>query len=334
MALGGTSPAHGGGRQRWPMRTPLERCPRLSKHLGIDLRVKRDDLFPFFGGGNKARKILGFVREAEALGCNALITTGGLQSNHARVTALAAASKGWLCKLVLHGDPRALHNPRGNLLLMLLAGAEVIVVSPDQIRRSLEIAERDLVTQGHRPLVIPGGAHSLIGALAYVEAAQELLEQCEELKWYPSWLILPSGTGTTQAGLVVGLERAGWQVHVVGISVARHNPRGQAIIEEACRDLRKHLGMDSFERETSFRDEWVGEGYEKAYPRVWESIRLAATLDGLILDPTYTGKAFAGMIDMLASGEIERGAKVLFWHTGGLFNLMAADFPCISEVVQ
>jgi len=307
------------------MRTPLERCPGLSKHWGIDLYVKRDDLFPFVGGGNKARKIIGFVKQADAAGCDALVTTGGVQSNHARVTALHAAARGWRCRLVLHGEPGVLQNPRGNLLLMLLVGAEVMVVSPDGISQALGTIQRELVAEGHRPLVIPGGGHSLTGALAYVEAVSELRGQCDELEWYPDWLILASGTGTTQAGLVVGLEQLGWSMNVVGISIARRNPRGEEIVEEACRELREHLGLYGRRKEVSFRDEWVGEGYEKAGPQVWASIRLAAALDGLVLDPTYTGKAFSAVTDMIESGEITRGARVLFWHTGGLINLLAAD---------
>ena len=163
------------------MRTPLERCPRLSKHLGIDLHVKRDDLVPLAGGGNKARKITGFVDQAVALRCDALVTTGGVQSNHARVAALHAAARGWRCRLILHGESEVLQNPRGNLLLMLLAGAEVTVVCPDGVSRALETARQELLAEGCRPLVLPGGGHSLIGALAYVEAASELQGQCDEL---------------------------------------------------------------------------------------------------------------------------------------------------------
>jgi D-cysteine desulfhydrase len=190
-------------------RTPLQRLPRLSDRFGVDLYVKRDDLFPFVGSGNKARKIIGFVKQADAAGCDALVTTGGVQSNHARVTALHAAARGWRCRLVLHGEPGVLQNPRGNLLLMLLAGADVTVVSPKGVPQALETVQQELVAGGHRPLVIPGGGHSLTGALAYVEAASELREQCDELEWHPDWMILPSGTGTTQAGLVVGFEQLG-----------------------------------------------------------------------------------------------------------------------------
>lgn len=305
--------------------SPLHDVPSLSARLGVDLYVKRDDLLPIIGGGNKARKIRGFVEKAEALGCDALITTGGVQSNHARVTALEAAARGWCCSLVLHGSSQALQDPRGNLRLMLLTGANVTIVSANAVGQKMQVVEQQLRADGHKPLVIPGGGHSPIGALAYADAVSELKSQCEQLHWCPDWLVIASGTGTTQAGLIVGLERLAWRLNVVGISVARRNPRGAAIVREACSKLRKHMGLCEHETRVDFRDGWVGEGYERADLRVWKTIHMAAELDGLVLDPTYTGKAFLAMTDMIACGEIHEGDSVLFWHTGGLMNLLAAD---------
>jgi 1-aminocyclopropane-1-carboxylate deaminase/D-cysteine desulfhydrase-like pyridoxal-dependent ACC family enzyme len=166
--------------------------------------------------------------------------------------------------------------------------------------------------------------------MAYVEAVEELQRQCQQDGWRPGWIILASGTGTTQAGLVVGIERLGWATQVVGISVARPNPRGGEVVTKACEEVAQDLGLRVGSWSVDFRDDWIGEGYEKADGSVLSTIRLAAQEDALILDPTYTGKAFCALLDLVDEGEIAEGAKVLFWHTGGLMNLLASDYAIIE----
>lgn len=304
--------------------TPFERLGRLSGILGVNLWAKRDDLYPLTGGGNKARKIVLIAAEAEKSGCNALVTCGGAQSNHCRVVALVAAAKGWRCRLLIHADPKETIPPRGNFLLMKLAGAEIEFIRLQDAAEAMRSAMRDLVDQGVRPFEIVGGGHSVAGAIAYVTAVDELAGQCKADGWQPDWLIHASGTGTTQAGIAVGIERLGWPTRVVGISVARGKARGTQVIEQSCSEIRKHLGFVGAPRAVDFRDTWVGEGYEKAGPEVLDAIRLACRTEGLVLDPTYTGKAFAGLLSMVGDGEIASGSKVLLWHTGGLLNLMAS----------
>jgi 1-aminocyclopropane-1-carboxylate deaminase/D-cysteine desulfhydrase-like pyridoxal-dependent ACC family enzyme len=308
--------------------TPVSRLGRLSTDLRIDLRVKRDDLLPLTGGGNKVRKLARILEAEEqaGTGINALVTNGGLQSNHARVTALLAASRGWPCKLVLHTEPGDVPPASGNFLLMRLAGADLRLVTADEVASALELAREDLVAAGLRPRVIPGGAHTLEGALAYADAVDELLEDPLLRGWTPDWVVLASGTGATQAGLVAGFARAGLRgTRVVGVSVARRNPRGQAAVQSSCEELARALGLEPLT--VDFRDEWVGPGYEKPTPATLEALQHAARSEGLVLDPTYTGKAFAALLDLVARGEIPQGARVLFWHTGGLLNLMTAHAP-------
>ncbi|HEU65668.1 MAG TPA: pyridoxal-phosphate dependent enzyme [Chloroflexi bacterium] len=296
-----------------------------SQDLPVDIRVKRDDLFPMTGGGNKARKIKEILREADHLGCNALVTTGGTQSNHARVVALAAAERRWKCKLILHGTPDQLKRPQGNLLLMHLASAEIEIVSPDEIAGAMR-ASMDALEKSWQPYEIPGGGHCIAGARAYVDAVDELAVQCSELDWMPDWIIHASGTGTTQAGIVAGVERQGWSTKVVGISVARRNPRGKTIVEQSYQELRTSLRLPGPALEIDFRDAWVGAGYEMADERIIQTITQVARQEGLILDPTYTGKAFTALLDMIHSGEISPGDRVLFWHTGGLLNLLDSSY--------
>lgn len=309
-----------------PYTSPLIQLPRLGAHLKLDLWAKRDDLLPLSGGGNKARKIWRIAELVETRQCNAIVTTGGTQSNHARAAALLAAQKGWKCKLILHSAEALNSPPTGNLLLMQLTGAEIEVVSPEQISESMKCAIEELGSRGYAPYEIPGGGHCIAGGLAYVEAIDELNKQLHSVDWFPEHIVLASGTGTTQAGIVIGLENLGVAARVHGISVARKNPRGSNVLSEMCSELRMHLGLTSIETRVRFDfwDNWIGDGYERANKKVLETIRLASRLEGLILDPTYTGKAFTGLIALVERKEIPLGSKVLFWHTGGLLNLMAS----------
>jgi len=307
--------------------------PKLGKFLNIDLRTKRDDLLPISGGGNKLRKAIRIFHKANKLCCNAVVTTGGIQSNHARVVALLAARYGWQCKLILHGSPSELRHPSCNTFLMHLAGAEITIVNPDKIAVTMVQAMQEFRNNGYKPFEIPGGGHSLEGAMAYVEAIKELEDQCQNDQWRPEWIILASGTGATQAGIVVGLELIGWKAGVVGVSVARKHDRGTGIIEQCCSDLRQYLKLDGADKQpVDFRDDWVGDGYEKAGENVFEAIRTAAKMEGIILDPTYTGKALCALMDLVASGDINEGDKVLFWHTGGLLNLLASRYS--KDIMQ
>lgn len=310
--------------------TRIDQASRLSRLLGVDLRIKRDDLYPCSGGGNKGRKIRPFLKDIAATGCDAVVTNGGVQSNHARVAALAAAEQGWPCRLVLHGEPEALDDPKGNLLLMKLAGADIDIVPPERFAGQLEFAMQMFRDSGRIPYLIPGGGHSVLGSATYADAVDEVATQSEE--WIPEVIVLASGTGTTQAGILAGVERRNWNVRLIGVSVARRNPRGTAVTQSAYDELRSHLKLSGSELTVEFRDEWIDGGYEVAGSRVLETIRETARNGGLILDPTYTGKAFMALTDLVKNGEIASGAKVLFWHTGGLLNLMAS--PCWSTTTS
>lgn len=312
--------------------SPLTKYPILGNHLSVNFYIKRDDLLPEVGGGNKVRKLAGIFEHAREIGCDAVVTTGGTQSNHARVAALLAATLGWQCALVLHGNPGDLNNPQGNLLLMRLTSANIKIVAPSEIAKTMQAAIKELKQQGFTPYEISGGGHCLKGTLAYVDAVNELEAQCRQINWYPDWIIHASGTGTTQAGIMAGLDVVGWPTRVVGVSVARRNPRGATIVEQAYEEVCTELGVVCQTNRVDFRDMWVGQGYEKADEKVFSAIRFAGQAGGIVLDPTYTGKAFAALIDLVHSGEIEPDSNVLFWHTGGLLNLIATNYK--REILQ
>ena len=304
--------------------SPLEPLTRLGARLGVDLRVKRDDLLPVPGGGSKLRAAVAVLDECAARGHDAVVTNGGSQSNHARVIALEAARYNMSCALVLHGDPAALGAPTGNLLLMRLGGADIYIVPSNQIDACIRSAVNRLRAAGRDPAVVPGGAHCLTGTLAYVDAGRELADQCRTSDWSPDIVVVASGTGATQAGILAGLQRAGLPCEVIGVSVARTNPRGTAAVaelyEEACRQLGLPVRPDS----VHFLDGWIGAGYEKASAQDLGVIRCAAQTEGLVLDPTYSGKAFHALVDLVHDGAIAPASRVVFWHTGGLVNLLAA----------
>ena len=285
-----------------------------------DLRVKRDDLYPLLGGGNKARKIRYILKHAVENGHTALVTNGGVQSNHARATALAAASAGLKCSLVLHSEePEQPHALSGNLMLMKMCGADLRFCRLADLAVTMDEEMGRLVDQGLKPLYLWGGGHCVQGSLAYYEAAHEAQRQCGD--WIPDYVVHASGTGTTQAGLVAGYAHL--PTKVIGISVARDKARGAAVVTESLSELGSHLKSDFSETVVDFRDDWIEGGYEKVSDRLINVIDEAG-LTGLLLDPTYTGKAYLGMKSMVESGEIPEGSKVLFWHTGGLLNLLSS----------
>ena len=308
--------------------TPIEALPRLSAALGgPQLLVKRDDLTGLAFGGNKTRKLEFVLAEAQAHGARTLITVGAAQSNHCRQTAALAARVGLDCILVLNGDPAA--QPTGNLLLDHLFGAELVWTSREERPTALQNAFQTAWAAGRRPYLIPLGASNAIGALGYEFAFQELLSQSVDV----DWIVLASSSGGTQAGLVLGARRAGWQGTVLGISIDEPQAELQGVVAAMASEASERFGeMISFNPgEIEVNADYLGAGYGiMAEPEI-EAIRLFARLEGLLLDPVYTGRAAAGLIDLIRKGYFKRGDRVLFWHTGGTPVLFGSPYG--AEIV-
>jgi len=310
--------------------TPVEPLPRLREALGggPHLLIKRDDAIAFGFGGNKVRKLAFVAARAQADGADTLITAGGVQSNHARATAAAAAKLGMRAVLVANGVRPA--RPTANALLDRLLGAEVEYVSAREERsvRMAEIADR-LRREGRRPFVIPVGASTPLGALGYVGA---ILELCDQIP-APDVIVHATSSGGTQAGLVAGCRLLGLRTRIVGISA----DEGSAVLRAGIGALVSGIA-DLFDAggdpesvalhrvdpgAVEVDDGFVGEGYGIPTDASNEAIDLAAGCEAIFLDPTYTAKAMAGLIARVRSREFGEAGTVLFWHTGGQVGLFA-----------
>lgn len=305
--------------------TPIERHPRLADVLGIDidLRLKRDDLFPMGGGGIKARKIRYIAKEAIERGHDVIVTNGGPQSNHARATALLCAELGLRCHLVVVLEPGRRYLDTGNVLLMRLAGATIEFCRKDELAQRMDTTVAAYAQRGHNPLYVWGGGHCLAGTVAFVDAAAEARQQCGD--WQPDFMVTASATGSTQAGFAIGYART--PTRVLGISAARDADRGSAIVRRCILEYFEHHQSTACTREdvqVEFLDEWTDGGYERTSPALIEIVTRAARA-GVLVDPTYSGKALRGLVELARRGEIPPASRVLFWHTGGLMNLQACE---------
>jgi D-cysteine desulfhydrase len=311
--------------------TPLEPAARLSKQLGVELHVKRDDLTGSALSGNKVRKLEFLFAEAEAERADAVITCGGEQSNHCRATAVAAAQRGLAPFLLLRTEnPAAPPAVEANILLDLLVGAEVRWVSRDQYRRRAEIFPQvaaELRARGRRPYLIPEGGSNALGAWGYVRCVEEI---AAELPPGPATLIYAAGSGGTGAGLILGVKLLGLPWRVVGFNVCDDRDYFVRVIGEICEQAidRFRLPIEFARSEIEIVDGYVGLGYAKSRPEELATLRDVARAEGLVLDPVYTGKAFHGFSRELERDRRAFGGRVVFVHTGGIFGL----FPKSGEL--
>lgn len=312
--------------------TPLEPMAALSRHLGgPNLFVKRDDCTGMALGGNKTRKLEFLVAEAMASGADTLVTAGGVQSNHCRQTAAVAARHGLRCELVLSRNV-ARNTPgydrTGNVLLDRMFGAELHFVSGDSIPAiELERVAEDIRERGGRPFVMPIGGSTATGALGYVGCAEELVRQSSDSSLTVDAIVHCTGSGATQAGLLVGLAVLGHQTPVVGISSAEPSDVIEARVHELCGETATKLGASAaIKREqVEVLDGYVGPGYGLPTEAMREAMDLCARLEALLLDPVYTGKAMAGLIDLVRTGRFCADQNVVFVHTGGVPGLFAYE---------
>ena len=286
---------------------------------GVQITVIRDDIYPFIGGGGKARKAVYYETLLKEQGYNAVVTCGGIQSNHNRAIALMCAKNGWKCHLCIQGSEERFLAEKGNALLDRLSGAECELIRPEDTAVAMDRAMEKLAAEGYKPYYCHGGGHDLPGGVSFVDAVEELSKQIEK----PDYIFHASGTGSTQAGIVVGLDRVGWSdVKCIGISVARQYERGKQVIAEFANMLAENYGMKKrYDDRILFNTDYLYGGYEQFTSEMDAYLKKAMKETGLMFDTTYSGKAFYGMMDIIKKEGLQ-DKKIVFWHTGGIMNLM------------
>ncbi|MFG1602343.1 D-cysteine desulfhydrase [Klebsiella quasipneumoniae] len=305
--------------------TPLEYLPRLSDHLGREIFIKRDDTTPLAMGGNKLRKLEFLAADALREGADTLITAGAIQSNHVRQTAAVAAKLGLHCVALLEnpiGTRAENYLSNGNRLLLDLFNTQVEMCDAltDPAAQLDELATR-IEAQGYRPYVIPVGGSNALGALGYVESALEIAQQCEDAVEISS-VVVASGSAGTHAGLAVGLEQLMPQAELIGVTVSRavadQLPKVVALQQAVANSLALQAKADII-----LWDDYFAPGYGTPNEEGMAAVKLLAQLEGILLDPVYTGKAMAGLIDGITQKRFKDEGPILFVHTGGAPALFA-----------
>lgn len=284
----------------------------LGDEQGNKLYIKRDDLIPYSFGGNKARKGFLFFEEIDKDGYDCVVTYGSSHSNHCRIISNMAMARGIPCCII---GPEEVSNQTFNSRFMEMFGAEIISVPVNDVHDTIEEKLDELRKAGKKPYLIHGGGHGNIGTEAYVECYEEIREHEAENGIHFHYIFFASGTGTTHAGLVCGQLKKHDERKIVGISIARKNPRGRNVVLDSIREY-MDVDEDEIQEKTIFIDEYTGDGYGRDSHEIESVIKETMIRYGIPLDSTYTAKAFLGMRKYIEKEQI-RGKKILFIHTGG-----------------
>ena len=306
-------------------KTPIEKLSRLSAELGgPSIYMKRDDLLGLAGGGNKTRKLEFLVAEALQQDADTLITCGAVQSNHCRLTLAAAVKEGLKCTLVLEERVPGSYRPEagGNNFLFHLLGVEKITVvagGSDMMAAMQQVAD-EVAGESRKAYVIPGGGSTPLGATGYVACAQEIQSQTFDLGINIDHVVCASGSAGTHAGLVTGFYGNNSNIPVSGINVSRSKNEQEQLVYELVKETAEHVGIHSDIPAQAVRcyDEYVGPGYSLPTAEMAEAVRMLAGLEGILMDPVYTGKAMAGLIDLVRKGTFKK-KKTFFLCTPAAF---------------
>ncbi|WP_085902462.1 D-cysteine desulfhydrase family protein [Kiloniella majae] len=307
--------------------TPIDPLPRLGQDLGIDLWAKRDDCNGLAFGGNKVRQLEYYLGPGMDMNADTVLITGALQSNFVRLTAAAAVKLGWQAHVQLEERVPSndqLYRKSGNVFLNNLLGAEISYFPEGEDEagadRALDKRAEELKNQGRHPYVIHLGLGSLpYGGLGYIRAAAEAYRQVIASDNKPDYVVIPSGSGLTHAGFLVGARAIGWDIPIIGICVRRDQKSQTDRIRQRSNELTDMISRTGLitDQDIIISDKTLAPGYGKMNQQVKEAIEKTAQLEAILLDPVYTARTMAGLIDQVRTNAIPKGAKVLFIHTGG-----------------
>jgi len=316
--------------------TPIQYLDTLTKkYKGPAIYIKRDDLTSLGMGGNKTRKLEFLIGQALEKKKDTLITAGGIQSNHCRLTAAAARKAGLDCHLVLNGtEPEV---PNGNLLLDKIFGATIHFCDrKDRDDRLFQVADQ-LLQSGKKPYVIPVGGSNSIGSVGYVNAILELRLQLDDMKFTPDAIVFATSSGGTQAGLALGAKITGFTGEVLGISIDQTKTGSDPflpVLKTIANDTSERIGSDirMTESDFSLNCDYLGAGYAMPGDLEFKAIKDLSRHEGILLGPVYTARAMGGLIDLIQKGYFTTHQTVLFWHTGGTPELFAWANQCSARI--
>lgn len=303
--------------------TKIERLNRLSDQLGKNIYIKRDDQTGMEVSGNKIRKLEYCVADALSKNCDYLITCGGIQSNHCRATAAVAAKLGLGAYLVLRGDEDT--PVEGNLFFDMMLGADIKFITGEEYKNNraeiMEGIKEELEKKGHKGYIIPEGASNGIGSLGYINAMEEILKQEEEMGVKFDAIAVTVGSGGTYSGLYYGNRINNNSATVYGFNITETKEHFQEVVVKLLKEISQYTGKEINVTidEIDIIDGYVGRGYALSRPEEIEFLSYLAKLEGLILDPVYTGKAMYGLVEEIKKGKFDKHENILFIHTGGIF---------------
>lgn len=279
--------------------------------------IFRDDVFPFLGGGNKARKMMALHRNLEKGRYSAIVTTGGIQSNHCRATALYCNKYNLECTLVIHGNETEFNQQSGNARIIRKSNSKLIFCEPCDISKKMNDSIDDYKNKGHNPFYLYGGGHTLEGGKIYIDAIEEVVKS----GFIPDYIFLASGSGTTQAGILAGISKYNLKTEVFGISVGRKKEKAKLIVENFFFELCDFYGIEKKEQKIIVNDSYLCNGYEKYNDDILKIANDSLMNYGFALDTTYTAKAYYGMREIVKQRSLQ--GKILFWYTGSIYNYLA-----------
>ncbi|MEO8385540.1 MAG: D-cysteine desulfhydrase [Betaproteobacteria bacterium] len=325
-------------RRYTPFVTPIEFLPNLTSALGGPrIYIKRDDMLGLSPGGNKTRKLEFLVADALAQGADTLITCGAPQSNHCRITLAAAAKEGLKCRFVIEERVPGSYNDdaNGNHFMFRLMGVEGITVVPggSDLAAEMQKVADELTQSGRRGYIIPGGGSNAIGALGYVACVQEILAQLYEQALRIDHIVVGSGSSGTHVGMVTGLYGCNASIPLTGITVSRDPDVQEPLVYREAQATAKLLGLRGEVPSSLIKTDggyWRPK-YSLPNQRMVEAVQMLARLEGIPLDPTYTGKIMAGLIGMVRAGAFSKDQNVLFIHTGGMPSLFASTATMLGK---